>query len=372
MNIRNLFTIVLAIFLLFVPKVLAEEGFKAVNVTKQGTTQASITAQSIRELSGNISISKVGGYAFKVCQIAAFHTGVPSSPPCVVTGLATGVVYNATATGSDTLGNTYTKNQEFYMGNTAPANMTDVCSNIPGVQTTIPAGMIAGNFGECVAPSSTTPTPAPQPPAPASPATPLFNPNGTTATSQNTADQCNDGKDNQLNDGIDYGFGVNMGDGKADHKGVDIQWKDGKDYGLGLNNGDGKLDFEPDPSCFSPTQTEEKADDVARGADGMPLSVIPCTDKCTFGDVFRLLNNLLTFFITKLLIPIFVTIIMYAGFKYITAEGNPSKIANLKKMIANIVLGIVLILCSWLIVRTIMTTLLNDKFKESGVEFLGK
>ena len=62
---------------------------------------------------------------------------------------------------------------------------------------------------------------------------------------------------------------------------------------------------------------------------------------------------------------------MYAGFKYITAEGNPSKIANLKKILGNIVLGIVIMLCAWLIVRTIMNVLLNEQFKKSGVEFLG-
>jgi hypothetical protein len=62
---------------------------------------------------------------------------------------------------------------------------------------------------------------------------------------------------------------------------------------------------------------------------------------------------------------------MYAGFKYITAEGNPSKIANLKKILGNIFLGIVLMLCAWLIVRTIMTTLLNEEFKQGGIEFLG-
>lgn len=150
--------------------------------------------------------------------------------------------------------------------------------------------------------------------------------------------QCSDGIDNQVGDGKDWGLGTNKGDGKADYYGVDT-------------NNDGQLDMEPDPSCVSLADTTEEADDVAKG------SLIPCTNKCTFADVFKLINGLLSFFIKTLLIPIFIIILMYAGFKYITAQGNPGKTANLKKMFGNMVLGLVLVLCSWLIVYTILTML---------------
>ena len=163
----------------------------------------------------------------------------------------------------------------------------------------------------------------------------------TTQTTQAPKTECNDGIDNNT-----------PPDFKADHYGVDT-------------NGDKIIDLEPDPSCFSPNATSEQKDDVVS-------SIIPCTDKCTFTDVFRLLNNILTFFITVLMIPIFITIVMYAGFKYLKAGANAGEKANLKKMIGHIVGGIVLILCAWLIVRTIMTTVLNDQYKQSGIEFLGK
>lgn len=161
----------------------------------------------------------------------------------------------------------------------------------------------------------------------------------TTTTTQIPTTECNDFKDND-------------GDFKADHYGVDT-------------DGDKIIDLEPDPSCFSLNATTEKKDDVVS-------SIIPCTDKCTFSDVFRLLNNVLTFFITKLMIPIFITIIMYAGFKYLKAGASGGEKANIKKMLGHILGGIILILCAWLIVRTIMTTLLNEQFKQSGVEFLSK
>jgi hypothetical protein len=148
-----------------------------------------------------------------------------------------------------------------------------------------------------------------------------------------TANQCNDGLDND-------------GDGKAD-------------YGGGDKNNDGVLDMEPDPSCFSQTATTELKDDVAEH------SLIPCTDKCTFTDIFRLFNKIVTFFFTVLLIPLFIIMIMYAGYQYITAQGNPSKVANLKRMAGNMLKGIVLILCAWLIVRTILVYVINDKFDEN-------
>lgn len=136
----------------------------------------------------------------------------------------------------------------------------------------------------------------------------------------------------ECTDGID-----NDGDAKADRYGV--------------NNPDGSTLYEPDPSCFSPSAKTEKKDDVAEG------SLIPCTDKCTFSDVFRLINNAFLFFVQKLLLPIFLILIMWAGARYILAGANSGKKADLKKLFGNMVLGIVLMLCAWLIVRTILVLL---------------
>jgi Type IV secretion system pilin len=89
-------------------------------------------------------------------------------------------------------------------------------------------------------------------------------------------------------------------------------------------------------------------------------SLVPCTDSCDFNSFLTLINNLINFMITTLFIPIVVLLFMYAGFKYITAQGNPAKRANLKKMVGNIVIGMILVLCSWLIVKTVLSVLLRD------------
>ena len=97
--------------------------------------------------------------------------------------------------------------------------------------------------------------------------------------------------------------------------------------------------------------TQEKAGDIGEGG------LIPCTNSCNADDIFRLINNLVEFFIKVLVIPIFVIMIVYAGYKYIIALGNPSKVANLKSLFSNMLMGLVLVLCSFIIVKGILYAL---------------
>jgi hypothetical protein len=138
------------------------------------------------------------------------------------------------------------------------------------------------------------------------------------------------GSFNECNDNID-----NDGDGKADHYGID-------------SNKDGVIDVEPDPACFALSAKLETADDVAQG------SIIPCTNKCSTSDVFKLLNSIIRFAIKVLLVPLFVFLIMYMGYRYIMARGKPVNMARLKKAFGNIVIGILLIVCAWLLVSTFL------------------
>lgn len=125
------------------------------------------------------------------------------------------------------------------------------------------------------------------------------------------------------------------------------------------NDGDGRIDWNggnlngtmvpPDPACIN-AQGAEYADDVTS-------KLIPCTNKCDLGSLMQLINNLITFLIKVILFPITVLMFVYAGYQYITAQGNPSKKANVKKMLWHLVGGIVLILCAWLIVKTLLVVL---------------
>lgn len=92
---------------------------------------------------------------------------------------------------------------------------------------------------------------------------------------------------------------------------------------------------------------------------------IPCDGaNCTLEDVFTLINRLIEFAITHLFFPIFIVAILYVGYTYLTASGDPKKVASVKKMAWHILLGILLVLGAWLIVKTTLDVIGAD---EAGV-----
>lgn len=95
--------------------------------------------------------------------------------------------------------------------------------------------------------------------------------------------------------------------------------------------------------------------------------LIPCDTNCDFSSAIQLLNNLQNFFFTTLLLPIFVIMVMYLGYSYLTAGGNPSQHAKFASMAKHMVTGLLLILCAWLIVHTLLSMLgYNDPLKFFG------
>ena len=122
---------------------------------------------------------------------------------------------------------------------------------------------------------------------------------------------------------------------------------DGKVDWDGVRDAAGQPKYPPDPSCLTKDMTE--TGDIATGSQ-TPL--IPCVNKCDLPAFFTLLNNAISFFFTVFLAPISICIFVYAGYKYITAQGNSAKRANIKKMVGNLIKGIILILAAWLLVNT--------------------
>lgn len=136
------------------------------------------------------------------------------------------------------------------------------------------------------------------------------------------------------------------------------------------NNGDGKADFdgaggkfEADPSCYVGRGATEQSDQKGTG-------LIACSNYCTFSDILRTINNLIVFLITVLFIPIVVLLFMYAGFSYLMAQGDPKKLVSLKSIIKHIALGMLLVLCAWLIVKVTLTIVVKDS--DSALQFLQK
>ena len=80
---------------------------------------------------------------------------------------------------------------------------------------------------------------------------------------------------------------------------------------------------------------------------------------CTICDLVTLAQNLLN---AGIYIAVFFSAIMfcYAGWQYATAAGGPVK-QSAKETITNVAFGLIIILSAWLIVDTIMRTLMGSE-----------
>lgn len=153
------------------------------------------------------------------------------------------------------------------------------------------------------------------------------------------------------------------------------------------NDGDGRADWDgvpeknlpPDPSCINEKSVEkpdgncsdgidnngngkaDQADASCKNGGSIEGSLIPCEDKCDLASVFALLNNLIDFLIKVILFPVAIIMFVYAGYTYIVHSDSAGKRVQAKKMIKHLILGMVLILTAWLIVKTALVLIGYDQ-----------
>ena len=77
---------------------------------------------------------------------------------------------------------------------------------------------------------------------------------------------------------------------------------------------------------------------------------------CGFADAITLIQNVIEY-IFILILPIAAIVFAYAGFLLLSSGGNSSKRDAAKKAMVNVVIGIVVILLAWLLVKTILVSL---------------
>lgn len=87
--------------------------------------------------------------------------------------------------------------------------------------------------------------------------------------------------------------------------------------------------------------------------------------ECNFVELLNTANNIITFLIKYIATPLAAIIFAYAGFLLLFSGGNSSKMTQAKKIMLNMLIGYVIALASWLIVKTILSTL-----GYSGVSFI--
>ncbi len=85
------------------------------------------------------------------------------------------------------------------------------------------------------------------------------------------------------------------------------------------------------------------------------------TDPCTFEKLVKLGINFMNFLII-LAVPLAVISFVFAGFKLVTSAGSESNKTEAKKILTNTGLGLVIVLAAWLIVKTILISLLKEDY----------
>jgi hypothetical protein len=89
--------------------------------------------------------------------------------------------------------------------------------------------------------------------------------------------------------------------------------------------------------------------------------LIPCDNstnkQCDFKALMTLINNVITFILVKLAVPIAAIMFFYAGFKMVTSGGSAEAKGQAKNVFTSTVIGLLFVAGSWLIIKTILSIL---------------
>ncbi|XOB40254.1 MAG: pilin [Candidatus Nealsonbacteria bacterium] len=86
--------------------------------------------------------------------------------------------------------------------------------------------------------------------------------------------------------------------------------------------------------------------------------IVPCGgsgNPCTFCHIFVLLNNILSFILTCLAPIISGLMLMIGGFYFLAAGPSPEKVTQAKSILTATIIGLVIILASWVFLNTFLT-----------------
>ena len=95
----------------------------------------------------------------------------------------------------------------------------------------------------------------------------------------------------------------------------------------------------------------------------LPEAIVQCHGiDCTCQDLVHSAQNILY---TGIYVAVFLSAVLFAwaGWKMLAGKnsGDPGAIENSKKILWNVIVGLVILLAAWLIVNTLFTALTNSK-----------
>lgn len=96
-------------------------------------------------------------------------------------------------------------------------------------------------------------------------------------------------------------------------------------------------------------------DEVPPGAD--PKVAITVAEDCDFWDLLQLAKNIIDFLLYTIAMPLAAIMFAYAGWLYLSAQGNESKVKEAHHIFGMVALGLALALAAWLIVNALVVGL---------------
>lgn len=81
------------------------------------------------------------------------------------------------------------------------------------------------------------------------------------------------------------------------------------------------------------------------------------SDPCDFNMLMTIINTVITFLLFTLATPLFALILVYVGWLYLSDMGSSENKTKAKRILRNALIGYIIALAAWLIVKTILTTL---------------
>lgn len=88
--------------------------------------------------------------------------------------------------------------------------------------------------------------------------------------------------------------------------------------------------------------------------------------ECNFNELLNTANKIIEFLLIYFATPLAAIIFSYAGFLYLFSGGNETNVTKAKTMMKNMLIGYVIALAAWIIVKTIMASL-----NYNGPQYLG-
>lgn len=83
-----------------------------------------------------------------------------------------------------------------------------------------------------------------------------------------------------------------------------------------------------------------------------------CSPKCQWNDLLKMVNNIITFVLFYMAVPIAAIMFFYAGILLITSAGESSEAkTKAKSIFFNTVMGLIIALAAWLIIKTLLSIL---------------